>query len=143
MGNEVYQSQKCKLKYSKSQIDRAAQLIRHGCSDEERQQSIEMIQNFRELHLYPLMLMKNHLARAAAKVDKDKKILVARRLKRLSTIIDKLERPSLDGGRTSNAIKLTRMQDVGGCRAIVRNLDQLIQLRKVRISRSFLPKLTR
>ncbi|MEL8169988.1 GTP pyrophosphokinase, partial [Escherichia coli] len=100
MGNEVYQSQKCKLKYSKSQIDRAAQLIRHGCSDEERQQSIEMIQNFRELHLYPLMLMKNHLARAAAKVDKDKKILVARRLKRLSTIIDKLERPSLDGGRT-------------------------------------------
>ncbi|WP_267648809.1 hypothetical protein [Escherichia coli] len=70
MGNEVYQSQKCKLKYSKSQIDRAAQLIRHGCSDEERQQSIEMIQNFRELHLYPLMLMKNHLARAAAKVDK-------------------------------------------------------------------------
>ncbi|PPW35426.1 GTP pyrophosphokinase, partial [Escherichia coli] len=71
-----------------------------------------MIQNFRELHLYPLMLMKNHLARAAAKVDKDKKILVARRLKRLSTIIDKLERPSLDGGRTSNAIKLTRMQDV-------------------------------
>ncbi|HDS0154895.1 TPA: RelA/SpoT domain-containing protein [Escherichia coli] len=130
MGNEVYQSQKCKLKYSKSQIDRAAQLIRHGCSDEERQQSIEMIQNFRELHLYPLMLMKNHLARAAAKVDKDKKILVARRLKRLSTIIDKLERPSLDGGRTSNAIKLTRMQDVGGCRAIVRNLDQLIQLKE-------------
>lgn len=78
-----------------------------------------MIQNFRELHLYPLMLMKNHLARAAAKIDK--KTIVARRLKRLSTIIDKLERPTLDNGKTSNAIRVTRMQDIGGCRAIVKN----------------------
>lgn len=129
MGNEVYESQKCTLRYSKSQIDKAAKKIRHGCSKEEKVEAIAMIQNFRELHLYPLMLMKNHLARTAAKVDKEKRIIVARRLKRLYTIIDKLERPSLDSGKTRNAIQLTRMQDIGGCRAIVKNIEQLKQLK--------------
>lgn len=129
MGNEVYESQKCTLKYSKSQIDKAAKAIRNGCSQEEKDEAIAMIQNFRELHLYPLMLMKNHLARTAAKVDREKRIIVARRLKRLYTIIDKLERPSLDGGKTSNSIQLTRMQDIGGCRAIVKNIDQLRHLK--------------
>lgn len=128
MGNEVYESQKCQLKYSKSQIDKAAQSIRHGAEGEERIEAISMIQNFRELHLYPLMLMKNHLARVSVKVDK--KTIVARRLKRLPTIIDKLERPSLDGGVSTNAIKMTRMQDIGGCRAIVKNIDQLLVLRE-------------
>lgn len=123
MGNDVYESQKRTLKHSKAQIDKAAQNIRHGCVGEDRETAISMIQNFRELHLYPLMLMKNHLVRTSAKVDK--KILVARRLKRLSTIIDKLERPSLDNGKTDNAIKITRMQDIGGCRAIVKNIEQL------------------
>ncbi|HHH0928161.1 RelA/SpoT domain-containing protein [Yersinia ruckeri] len=122
MGNQVYENQKCTLEYSKSQIDKSAQLIRHGCEGEERNKAIAMVQNYRELHLYPLMLMKNHLARASVKVGK--KIIVVRRLKRLSTIIDKLERPTLDG-KTSNAIRLTRMQDIGGCRAIVKNLEQL------------------
>ncbi|MHX94979.1 GTP pyrophosphokinase [Escherichia coli] len=129
MGSEVYQSQKCELKYSKSQIEKAARKIRHGCEGAEREEAIKMIQNFRELHLYPLMLMKNHLDRAAKKVDKENKIIVAKRLKRLSTIIDKLERPSLDGGATNNAIALTRMQDIGGCRAIVRNIEQLKKLK--------------
>lgn len=128
MGNEVYESQKCTLKFSKTLIDKSAQSIRHGCDGEQKAQAIAMIQNFRELHLYPLMLMKNHLARAAAKIDK--KTIVARRLKRLSTIIDKLERPTLDNGKTSNAIRVTRMQDIGGCRAIVKNIEQLKELRE-------------
>lgn len=77
MGNEVYESQKCTLKFSKTLIDKSAQNIRHGCDGEEKELAIAMIQNFRELHLYPLMLMKNHLARTAVKVDR--KTIVARR----------------------------------------------------------------
>ncbi|MEC9937033.1 hypothetical protein RCT95_11700 [Escherichia marmotae] len=50
MGSEVYQSQKCELKYSKSQIEKAARKIRHGCEGAEREEAIKMIQNFRELH---------------------------------------------------------------------------------------------
>jgi ppGpp synthetase/RelA/SpoT-type nucleotidyltranferase len=50
--------------------------------------------------------------------------VLARRLKRLPTIIDKLERPTLDG-HTSNAIQLTRMQDIGGCRVIFDTVDEV------------------
>ncbi|XOA59490.1 hypothetical protein ABWI17_25380 (plasmid) [Escherichia coli] len=76
MGSEVYQSQKCELKYSKSQIEKAARKIRHGCEGAEREEAIKMIQNFRELHLYPLMLMKNHLDRAAKKLIKRIRLLL-------------------------------------------------------------------
>lgn len=134
MANQQYNNQKKPLKYSKNSIDKAAKDIRHGIQGAERQDAIVKIQNFREFHLYPLMLLKNHLARTSNKVSN--KIIVARRLKRLSTIIDKLERPTLDG-QGSNAIKLTRMQDVAGCRAIVKNVTQLKKLkRKLEQSRS-------
>jgi ppGpp synthetase/RelA/SpoT-type nucleotidyltranferase len=122
LANQAYENQKVILTYSKKSIDKAARSIRHGCEGEIRNDAIDKIQNFREIHMYPLMLIKNHLARTAKKINKD--IVIARRLKRLPTIINKLERPTLDGTQ-GNAIKLTRMQDVGGCRAIVRNLDEL------------------
>lgn len=127
MANKVYQSQKVSLTYSKTQIEKAGRAIRHGCTGEERADAILKIQNFREVHLYPLMLIKNHLAKATKRVTK--RGVVARRLKMLATIIDKLERPSLDGS-SRNAIQITRMQDIGGCRAIVPNLDKLKELHK-------------
>ena len=134
MANEVYQSQKCTLKYSRSQIDKAGNSFRHGCIGEERKDAILKIQNFREMHLYPLMLIKNHVAQATKKVYK--RGVVARRLKMLATIIDKLERPTLDG-RSENAIQITRMQDIGGCRAIVADIKQLKELHeKLKNSRS-------
>ena len=127
MASSVYQNQKIELRYSKAAIDKAAREIRHGCDGIIRTDAIEKIQNFRETHMYPLMLIKNLLAKSSKSVDQD--IIVARRLKRLPTIIDKLERPTLDG-KSTNAIKLTRMQDIGGCRAIVADLYQLELLRK-------------
>ncbi len=134
MASQQYEDQKRELIFSKKQIDKAARCIRHGVEGEERLSAIEKIQNFREFHLYPLMLMKNHLTRTAKKVSP--KVLVARRLKRLPTIINKLERPSLDG-KSANGIKLTRMQDIAGCRAIVKNKDELIKLKdKLEKSRS-------
>lgn len=126
MASKVYQSQKCTLKYSKTQIEKAGRNIRHGCDGEERADAILKIQNFRETHLYPLMLIKNHLFQATKKVSK--KGIVARRLKMLATILDKLERPTLDGDE-KNAIQLTRMQDIGGCRAIVDSIGQLRELK--------------
>jgi len=125
MTSKAYENQKRILGYSKKRVDKAGRDIRHGCDDDVRNESIRIIQNFRAVHLYPLMLIKNHLTRAVKK--ESKKAIVARRLKRLPTIIDKLERPTLDG-KKDNAIKLTRMQDIGGCRAIVPNLNQLNSL---------------
>jgi ppGpp synthetase/RelA/SpoT-type nucleotidyltranferase len=127
LANQAYVNQKVLLRYSKKAIDKAARSIRYACEDTEREEAIDKIQNFREVHMYPLMLIKNHLARTSKKVNTN--IVIARRLKRLPTIINKLERPTLDGSQT-NAIKLTRMQDIGGCRAIVRNLDELVSLQE-------------
>lgn len=127
-----YENQKRPLRYSKNKIDKAADDIRHGVKGDERIEAIEKIQNYREFHLYPLMLLKNHLARTAKKISPD--VIVARRLKRLPTIIDKLERPTLDGS-SANEIKFTRMQDIAGCRAIVRSPKQLWALKK-RLERS-------
>ncbi|MCS6233533.1 GTP pyrophosphokinase, partial [Shewanella baltica] len=127
MANGQYEDQKRPLTISKKQIEKAARSIRHGVDGAERIEAIEKIQSFREFHLYPLMLMKNHLIRTAKKVSP--KVIVARRLKRLPTIINKLERETLDG-KTANAIKLTRMQDIAGCRAIVKNKAELYLLKK-------------
>jgi len=126
MASEQYKDQKRPLEYSKKQIDKAARSIRHSVIGEERKSAITKIQSYREFHLYPLMLMKNHLARTARAVSPN--AIVARRLKRLPTIINKLERPTLDGN-SENAIKLTRMQDIAGCRAIVKNKKELYQLK--------------
>lgn len=127
MASKAYQNQKRTLKYSKSRVNKAGREIRLGCSGETREEEIEIIQNYRETHLYPLMLIKNHIFQWSRKVDK--KSIVARRLKRLPTILDKLERPTLDG-KSANAIQLTRMHDIGGCRAIVANLSNLKELHK-------------
>ena len=125
VASQPYERQKRKLKYSKKAVERAARAIRHNCGKKEREESIKIIQNYREYHLYPLMLMKNHLVRTAVKVDDQ--AIVVRRLKRLPTIIDKLERRTLDGS-TPNAIQLTRMQDIGGCRVILQTLAKLEEL---------------
>ena len=126
MANKQYQAQKKPLLFSKNAIDRAAKSIRHRVQGDERLTAIKAIQNFREFHLYPLMLLKNHLLRTANKVGKN--IIVARRLKQLPTIIDKLERPALNE-RMVNTTRITSMQDIAGCRAIVHNLKQLTDLK--------------
>ena len=127
MPNITYNNQKKKLRFSKKRIDKASRDIRHGCEGNLRDESIRLIQNYRETHLYPLMLIRNHLSHPVRKVSKQ--AIIARRLKRLATIIDKLERPTLDG-KQANAIRLTRMQDIGGCRVILPKLRHLYKLKE-------------
>lgn len=50
-------------------------------------------------------------------------------MKRLETIIDKLQRKSLDG-ETTNATCVTNMNDIGGCRAIFPNLESLKKVKE-------------
>ena len=67
MTSKAYENQKRLLKYSRNRVDKAGRDIRHGCGGELRAKSIEIIRNFREIHLYPLMLIKNHVTKAAKK----------------------------------------------------------------------------
>jgi len=125
MANQKYTKQKHELSFSKNRISKAGRAIRKGASGEDRLLAIEIIHDFRASHAYPLMLIKNHIWRKARTIES--KAVVARRLKRLPTIINKLERPSLDGSST-NATDIVRMQDIGGARAIFKNIKSVYAL---------------
>ncbi|MEX9782295.1 RelA/SpoT domain-containing protein [Providencia manganoxydans] len=122
MANEQYEKGKIKLSYSKKQVKRAGDNIRKNI---ETANSVDIIRNFRAAHLYPLMIIKNLVWKHAKK--KAPTAIIARRLKRLPTIIDKLSRATLNG-KQDNSISIVRMQDIGGCRVIVENREQLISL---------------
>lgn len=121
MANEQYEKGKIKLSYTKNQIKRAGENIR---KNENIEESIKIIRNFRAAHLYPLTIIKNLLWKHAQKIKPDP--IIARRLKRLPTIIDKLTRKTLDGVN-NNSISIVRMQDIGGCRIIFENKDLLLK----------------
>ncbi|WP_242512651.1 RelA/SpoT domain-containing protein, partial [Enterobacter hormaechei] len=123
MANAQYEKGKIVLEHSKNQVKKAGECIRKGNGDIEK--AIEIIQQYRAAHLYPLMIIKNLVWKHAQKINKN--AIIARRLKRLPTIIDKLRRKTLDGV-TPNSIAVTRMSDIGGCRVIVENRLQLLLL---------------
>lgn len=127
MANQMYQNQKKPMAFSKKQVSKAGRKLRKGAIGAEEIEAIQKIQDFRASHSYPLMLIKNHLWRTAKRVDKN--VMIARRLKRLPTILDKLKRPTLDG-KTANSLDVVRMQDIGGCRAIFKNQKDVYRLLK-------------
>jgi ppGpp synthetase/RelA/SpoT-type nucleotidyltranferase len=113
-----------KPKHSKGQIDRASRVL----IDESvypwapaYETALEVINNYRAVHYYPLNTFKVTLRRKAEQVDPDR--IVAQRIKRMSSIGAKLKRfPTL---------RMSQMQDVGGCRAIVGTSRQVTALVKL------------
>lgn len=107
---------------SKGEVDRAGKaLIENSLSPLERATTLSLINNWRAVHRYPLHIAKVTLKKRADRVSK--RSVSAQRLKRLSSISLKLR-------RNSN-MKLTQMQDIGGCRAILptmREVKQLIEI---------------
>ena len=104
-----------KVENSRNKIIRAGKIIRKDESTEEEIiAATKVIDNWRAAHAYPLHVIYMHLRRMGS-VDKD--IIVAERLKRLDSIIKKLKRePNMN---------LWTMQDLGGCRFIVPNLEMV------------------
>lgn len=88
----------------------------------ERDHMLEVINNWRSAHAFPLQCLKMTLLNRAKKIDR--KAIVAQRLKRLPSIEAKLR-------EHVSWMKLTQMQDIGGCRAIVRNVRRVKRLVKV------------
>lgn len=105
--------------YSKGQIDRAGEaLIRLAKDDTTRDQAIAVVDNWRSCHAYPLQVIKMNLFRRARKIDHT--ALIAQRLKRRPSIELKLhDNPSM---------KLSQMQDIGGCRAVLPTVNQVKRL---------------
>ena len=75
--------------------------------------AFNVLDNFRAAHAFPMHTIQNNLRDRASSIDKES--IVVQRLKRLVSIWKKLDR--------FNMMRLWDMQDIGGCRAIVANLD--------------------
>ncbi len=104
-----------KLNYTKQEINSAGKiLIDNQSSKEEKDRAIDVLDNWRAVHGYPMHVFQMTLKKKALKVDKE--ALISQRLKRIPSIISKLQR-KYDGREPS--MKLYQMQDIGGCRAVV------------------------
>lgn len=101
-------------KYSKSEINKAGSIIADpSSSKEDRDSALTILNNWRAAHAYPLQVICSNLRL------RNPEAIVVQRLKRLDSIIGKIERfPDMS---------LYRMQDLGGCRVIVDTIDQVYE----------------
>lgn len=108
-------------RYSRSQVNRAGRTLCESVIDRQQyRRAVAILNNWRSSHSYPVNTFQ---ATLRAKLDKiDSKALVAQRLKRTPSIISKLQR--LKG------MQLSRMQDVGGLRAVVSTLAMVRELQE-------------
>lgn len=116
--------------YSKGQIDRAGSALLDPPHDpDEFQQYLDVINNWRACHSYPLQAIKMTLLKRAKKVNAS--ALIAQRLKRLPSVTVKLaQNPNM---------KLSQMQDMGGCRAImptIYDVKKIIEVYKISSSKN-------
>ncbi len=107
-----------KPQYSRREVNEAGtyllSLMRQQSVDPKNVvHAFDVLHNFRAAHAFPMHTIQNNLRTRASVIDRNS--IVVQRLKRLSSIWKKLDR--------FNMMRLWDMQDIGGCRAIVRNLD--------------------
>lgn len=115
MSSNINQPRWKKVEYSRSQIVNAGKSIReNNQSSDEYKSAIAVIDNWRASHAFPLHVIYTHLRRMCSG---NKNVIVAERLKRLDSIVKKLERES--------NMNLWTMQDLGGCRVIVPKIDDV------------------
>lgn len=99
--------------------------------DFEGREALNVINNWRSSHSYPLNTFQMTLRRKARKIERD--AIVAQRIKRLESIHSKLARQS--------SMRLTQMQDIAGCRAVLKKMTSVRQLLKLYKASGFLHKL--
>lgn len=109
------------LKHSKNQINKAGDtLISSKSTPDQIGSALDVLTNWRSSHSFPLHTFSVRLKGTSKQIDPS--ALVTRRLKRVSSILNKLNR-----GQT-NKMEMSRMQDVGGCRSVLSNIEQVNKL---------------
>jgi ppGpp synthetase/RelA/SpoT-type nucleotidyltranferase len=114
--------------YTRTEVDRAGAVLAAEDHDfGEYDHALEVINNWRSSHSFPLNTFQIWPTRRSRAINPDS--LVAQRIKRLSSIRAKISRfPS---------IRLSQMQDIGGCRAVVQSVEEVDELVK-RLEESYL-----
>jgi hypothetical protein len=105
--------------YSKKAVMRAGEtLIDKTATEAAHSHAMDVLSNWRAAHAYPMHSLLMTLRQQSVAVDS--KAIVVQRLKRTPSIVEKLSRyPEM---------KLQRMQDISGCRAIVSTVRDVEQL---------------
>lgn len=113
-----------KLKFSNNEINKAGDILASNVSSPDKIDSAgNILSNWRSAHSFPLHTFAIRLRKLAAESDSD--ALVVRRLKRTPSIIKKLKRLQ------TNKMQMSRMQDVAGTRAVLKDMiavDKLFDL---------------
>lgn len=116
---------------SKGEINRSGELLRKArslnvlISAQEKLDATAIVEEYRKGFGYPLTKVSSGLRAMVQQVAPE--LLVAQRLKRMAQIIHKLER--------FPGTNLARMEDIGGCRAVVETSRE-IELLLERITRN-------
>lgn len=108
-----------KPEYSKKQINDAGKIIIDpNATEVQREHALEVIDNWRAAHAYPMHTLAINLKRQVADIEG---AVVVQRIKRLDTICGKLVRfPDM---------QLYRVQDLGGCRVILPTVEDVYQVK--------------
>ena len=109
--------------HSKKRVARSGNAVR---TDNLTQADVDVIENWRASHAYVLNTFQATLRRHARSSPN---ITVAQRLKRRSTIYDKLKREP--------GMSLARMHDIAGCRLIFDHLEELKEVRNKIVTARF------
>jgi hypothetical protein len=112
--------------HTKGEIDRAGELLvpwwelypKSPIDDRLLGTMYSVIDNWRASHAKPLLTFRMGLTQRAKRVEKG--VIIAQRMKRFSSVMNKLMR--------ERDMKLSQMQDMGGCRGIMSNVDAVQRL---------------
>ena len=105
--------------YSRERVNVAgAILVDAAASPVARREALSVVHNWRAAHGLPLEVLQGRLSERTASLAGE--TLLAQRLKRLSSIEAKLRR--------ARNMQLARMQDVGGCRAVLSTSEAVAAL---------------
>ena len=110
-----------KREFGKGEIDRSGRDLipwwtstSSGSEDEDDGfESFVVVENWRTCHGLPLNVFQSALRSRAKKIESG--VVIAQRLKRFSSMMNKLVREP--------TMKLSQMQDLGGCRAILSSVE--------------------
>ena len=104
------------MEFSKKQINKFADTVRQGKGDRDYNMALLSLNSWREAH-GPLMNHYFEQCNSLKDSIDSKNIIASQRLKRLPTILDKLNR--------YDKMQLARMHDIAGVRIIAKDISQL------------------
>lgn len=115
-----------KREYTSAEVDAAGNVLADPHVEPEALDSaLVVVNNWRLSHAFPLNTFQSTLRRKARQFDPES--ITAQRLKRLRAIRHKLQK------RTKKPISLSAMQDIAGCRAVLKNVAQVRELQEAYI----------